>query len=137
MKRENPDDGIFIMNPNKSDVEGINVDTIIASGGSGFVVGGHQAQFDFKLCLCAIDVKIDEVRGRETRRPVFYVKMNGAGLMFDPWSLDEGELEKYDAAQGRYVFEYAKVNRRVFEQYLAFIRTRNKAHLLNAQRNYE
>lgn len=135
MKRENPEDGIFIMNPNKHDVAGINVDDIISRGGGGFKMGGQEVALNDPACLCKIEIVPNSNLTKKVIKPVFYVRINKAGYMYDPWGLEEGKVEELNKQTGALEWEYAKVKRRIFEQYLSFLRTRNRAHLLNAQRD--
>jgi hypothetical protein len=134
MKRENLEDGIFVMNPNKHNVEGVNVDAIIADGGGGFKMGGQEVKLNDPTCLCKIEVVLESNMSK-IKIPIFYVRINKAGHMYDPWGLEEGRSQALNKQTGALEWEHAKVKRRIFEQYLSFLRTRNRAHLLNAQRD--
>ena len=130
--RERPEDGIFIMNPNRTEVQGVDMDDIIAQGGGGFGIGGHVVEeTKSQKCLCKIEL---QTLGTGTR-PLYFVRMDGAGSLYDPFGIDEGAAAKLNKHQGAEHWSHRRVDRTVFEQYLAFLSTRNKAHLLNAQRN--
>jgi hypothetical protein len=135
MKRENPEDGIFIMDPNKNEVQGINVDDIISRGGSGFKMGGQEVATSDPDCLCKIEIVPHSSLSKKIMSPVFYVRINKAGHMYNPWGLEEGRSGALNKQSGGLEWEYSKVERGIFEQYLKFLRTRNQAHLLNAQRD--
>ena len=129
-------DNIFVMNPNRTEVQGVNMDDIIAQGGGGFGIGGHIVE-DTKSqkCLCKIELQTLGTGQQKTTRPLYFVRMDGAGSLYDPFGIDEGAATKLNKQQGVEHWSHRRVDRTVFEQYLAFLSTHNKAHLLNAQRN--
>ena len=131
-------DSIFVMNPNRTDVQGVNMDDLIASGGGGFGIGGHIVDINGPACMCKIDIQLlDEespINRQPVRRPLYFVRMDGAGALYDPWGIDEGAAAKLNKHKGAENWAHRRVSRTVFEQYLTFLKTRNKAHLLNAQR---
>lgn len=68
--------------------------------------------------------------------PVYLAKVNVlTGFLYDPYGLFDDEAKAKKAIhKGKHVFEYKRITEKVFNFYLKFLRTRNKAHLINAQR---
>lgn len=128
MRREKVDDSMFVMDPSKQDIEKINLAEIIVNGGGGFGVDGNSIEGDSHDCLCKVVVWDSTV--------VYHARMDGAGSLYDPWGIDEGAVAKLNKQKGAENWPHRRVSRMVFEQYLAFLRTHNKAHLLNAQRTH-
>jgi len=65
----------------------------------------------------------------------YYIKMGTTGEIFDPWGMyTEGLANRYAKHAGQAAWKFKRVTERCFKFYLDFLRTRNKAHLLNAER---
>lgn len=65
----------------------------------------------------------------------FFIKTGIYGKIYDPIGLySEGTSAKFLAKAGKKAWEYKQVNNKVFDMYLSFLRTKNKAWLTNAER---
>ena len=65
----------------------------------------------------------------------YYVKRSGSGKFYNPiGTYTEGRHTKQLRHAGKAEWEYKEVNNRVFINYLNFLRSRNLAWLLNAER---
>ena len=65
----------------------------------------------------------------------YYVKRSGSGKFFNPiGTYTEGRHTKQLRHAGKAEWEFKEVNNRVFINYLNFLRSRNLAWLLNAER---
>jgi len=65
----------------------------------------------------------------------FFIKTGIYGKIYDPIGLySEGTSAKFLARAGKKAWNYKQVNSRVFDMYLSFLRTKNKAWLTNAER---
>ena len=65
----------------------------------------------------------------------FYIKTGIYGKVYDPIGLySEGTSAKFLARAGKKAWEFKQVNSKVFDMYLSFLRTKNKAWLNNAER---
>jgi hypothetical protein len=65
----------------------------------------------------------------------FYIKTGLYGKIYDPIGLyTEGTGAKFLAKTGKKAWEFKQVNQKVFEMYVSFLKTKNKAWLTNAER---
>ena len=65
----------------------------------------------------------------------FYIKMSTTGELYNPWGMyTEGQANRYAKHAGQPAWKYCKISEVCFEYYLKFLRTHNKAYLLNAER---
>lgn len=65
----------------------------------------------------------------------YYLKVGAHGRIFNPIGLySEGKQEKFLSKIGKNEFEFRKVNQKVFDLYVNFLRTKNLAWLNNAER---
>lgn len=65
----------------------------------------------------------------------YFVKFGIDGFMFDPWGpFSEGSQSKFARLHGRPTWNFREVNKKVFEYYITFLQTRNKAWKVNAER---
>lgn len=65
----------------------------------------------------------------------YFIKTGLYGKVYDPIGLySEGTGAKFLARAGKKAWDFTQVNSKVFEMYLAFLRTKNKAWLTNAER---
>lgn len=65
----------------------------------------------------------------------FYIKVGTYGKIFNPIGLySEGKQNKFLSKIGKDEFSFTRVNSKVFDMYLNFLRTKNTAWLNNAER---
>jgi hypothetical protein len=65
----------------------------------------------------------------------FFIKTGLYGKIYDPIGLySEGTGAKFLAKTGKKAWDFKQVNAKVFEMYLTFLRTKNRAWLTNAER---
>jgi hypothetical protein len=65
----------------------------------------------------------------------FYIKTGLYGKVYDPIGLfSEGTGAKFLARSGKKAWNFKQVSSRVFDMYLSFLKTKNKAWLTNAER---
>jgi hypothetical protein len=65
----------------------------------------------------------------------FYIKTGPNGRIYNPIGMfSEGNHNKFLAKLGKPEWKYTKVNQKVFDMYLNFLRTKNVAWLNTAQR---
>lgn len=69
------------------------------------------------------------------RNPLYYVRGSSDGHFYDPLGMyDERKHNKFKGHHGKFHFDYIEVNERTFNFYLNYLKTKNKAYLLNAER---
>lgn len=124
----------FIMNPDNVllDTVIVCVDELLEGETLGFKVGGHKIDHEHSDCLCKV---VMQILDRDNTRLVFFVRMDGTSALYDPWGIDEGRAARLDQHKGAEQWRFTKVSKKVFEQYLSFLKTHNPAHLHNAQRD--
>lgn len=65
----------------------------------------------------------------------FYIKTGVYGKIYNPIGMfSEGTAAKFLARAGKKAWNYKQVNSKVFDMYLSFLKTKNKAWLSNAER---
>lgn len=65
----------------------------------------------------------------------YYVKVGTYGKIFNPIGLySEGRQNKFLSKIGKDEYSFTRVNQKVFDMYLNFLRTKNTAWLNNAER---
>jgi hypothetical protein len=65
----------------------------------------------------------------------YYLKVGNHGKVFNPIGLySEGRQNKFMSKIGKDEYSFTKVNSKVFDMYLNFLRTKNIAWLNNAER---
>jgi len=69
-----------------------------------------------------------------SRNLKYYVKSAVGGKFFNPLGMDEGRHNKVLHHAIGNEFTYHQVNKSSFDYYIQFLKTKNKAHLLNAER---
>lgn len=68
-------------------------------------------------------------------RYVYFVKVGNSGHLFDPLGLYASREEsKLSMTRGKPEIRFVQTNQKVFDHYIAFLRTKNKAHLSYATR---
>lgn len=71
-------------------------------------------------------------------REAFYVRVGTYGKLYNPIGMySEGRLKKYMAKFGKKEWTMKKVNPKVFEFYVSFLKTKNLAWFNNAEREME
>jgi len=64
-----------------------------------------------------------------------WLKVGSHGRIFNPIGMySEGQQNKFTSRSGKNEYEFRKVNKRVFDMYVNFLRTKNLAWLNNAER---
>jgi hypothetical protein len=71
------------------------------------------------------------VRGGKAR---YFIKIGRNGRMFDPLAVVPSDARSYKRTHGTDEWTYREVNKRVFDLYLNYLRTKNNAWLHNAER---
>lgn len=66
--------------------------------------------------------------------PRYMVKRDSNGRLFNPLGMDEGRHNKFLHHAGREQYEFRSVNKRAFDHYLYFLKTKNLSHLRTAER---
>lgn len=65
----------------------------------------------------------------------YFIKVGLYGKIFNPIGLfSEGKQNKFLSKIGKHEYNYKKVNKKVFDMYINFLRTKNIAWLNNAER---
>jgi len=65
----------------------------------------------------------------------YFVKANRYGKLYNPTGMyTEGQHKRFNKMIGANEFQFKKVNLRVFELYISFLKTKNVAWLNNAER---
>lgn len=65
----------------------------------------------------------------------YYLKIGTYGKIFNPIGLySEGRQNKFLSKIGKEEYSFTRVNKKVFDMYLNFLRTKNMAWLNNAER---
>lgn len=65
----------------------------------------------------------------------FYIRVGLYGKIFNPIGMySEGQQNKFLTKVGKEAYSFSKVNQKVFDMYLNFLRTKNLAWLHNAER---
>lgn len=71
----------------------------------------------------------------ETSDEQYFLKVGLYGKIFNPIGLfSEGKQNKFLSKIGKNEYNYTRVNKKVFDMYLNFLRTKNIAWLNNAER---
>lgn len=66
--------------------------------------------------------------------PRYLIKRDSNGRLFNPLGMDEGRHNKFLHHAGKDQYEFRGVNRKAFDFYLQFLKTKNLAHLRTAER---
>ena len=65
----------------------------------------------------------------------FYLKVGAYNRIFNPIGLfSEGKSNKFHSKTGKKEYDFTRVNKRVFDWYINFLRTKNLSWLNNAER---
>lgn len=91
--------------------------------------GNPRANIDNKNILAKTSVSDNK------NQSYYFLKVGAHGRIFNPIGLySEGKQLKFMSKIGKNEFEFKKVNKKVFDLYLNFLRTKNIAWLNNAER---
>lgn len=72
---------------------------------------------------------------KTTDKQNYFIKVGLYGKIYNPIGLySEGKANKFLSKVGKNEYNFSKVNQRVFDMYLNFLRTKNIAWLNNAER---
>jgi hypothetical protein len=117
------------INPNKIDeTTGFEDDM---GDQTGYGVGGRKVSIDHIDCCC----KKKTVDTDEGELTYYFIKVDSTGFLFDPWGhYSEGTQAKQSRQSGKPMWNFHKVAKDCFNFYLQFLKTRNKAYLVNAER---
>lgn len=67
----------------------------------------------------------------------YYVKVDTQGNLFDPWGArTEGTQNKFESTIGQNKWTFREVKIKAFNYYLMFLKSKNRAWKLNAEREY-
>lgn len=121
------DDAIFKINTNKTD-ESFDYIYYTCLGNHKEIDDEGNPRTDNKdNCLAYI-------RNGETDKQ-YYIKVGTYGKIYNPIGLySEGRSKKFLSKIGRNEYNFTKVNQKVFDMYINFLRTKNIAWLNNAER---
>ena len=105
------------------------------------VIGQHDFMDDDKYPMLdtADDNKLvaEKIKYNDGRE-AFYVRVGTYGKLYNPIGMySEGRLKKYMAKFGKKEWTMKKVNPKVFEFYVSFLKTKNLAWFNNAEREME
>ena len=71
------------------------------------------------------------------KNPHYFVRSTANGHFFNPMGIDNESHLKVANKTGRREYEFVAVNKKVFQLYVHFLKTKNHAHLRTAQREYK
>lgn len=67
----------------------------------------------------------------------YWIKIGAHGRIYNPMGLfSEGKSNKYMERYGKSEWRFRQVNKKVFDMYISFLRTKNIAWLHNAERQF-
>lgn len=146
------DDSIFRPNDN---VDILDNDSSLDSSVVVYTITGKQDELDedgFPIIFDTVEERThgddvvvkaedaDIAYGKKTfngKRYRYYVKANNRGDLYNPYGMYESDQHKRKKhMSGDLVWKFHEVNLRVFELYISFLKTNNKAWLQNAMRIY-
>jgi hypothetical protein len=138
MPRENNPD-IHVMDPTRQSDEGVMpVPQLTVKDQLGITVGVTRdkqpktIEIDHLDCYAKIQFISVEDGGPEY---IYYAKIGISGFLFDPWgTFSEGSQAKEAKHLGRQAWEFHKISKPCFDNYVRFLMTRNKAYFNMAER---
>lgn len=99
------------------------------------IFGSHTSQDENNQPLCESKEKALAYVKTNNDTDHYYIKVGLHGKIFNPIGLfSEGKQHKFLSKVGKSEYNFTKVNSRVFNLYLNFLRTKNIAWLNNAER---
>jgi len=84
-----------------------------------------------------ITTKLEDAVAKKTytSQMNFYIKIGANGKIYNPMGMfSEGNHNKFLAKLGKNEWKFTRVNQKVFDMYINFLKTKNTAWLNNAQR---
>lgn len=100
------------------------------------IIGKHQFIDENKNPRC--NTETSEVCAKKVTTQSstkFYIKTGVYGKIYNPIGMfSEGTATKFLARAGKKAWNYKQVNSKVFDMYISFLKTKNKAWLNNAER---
>lgn len=88
---------------------------------------------------CGVDESVCYAKKLKTENGVvrYYVKTDSQGHLFDPWgSRSEGTQNKFESTVGQNKWTFKEVKIKAFDYYLMFLKSKNHAWKLNAEREH-
>lgn len=100
------------------------------------VFGSHTGMDDEGNPICKDHTKaLAYSKNVNNEQKQYYIKVGLHGKIFNPIGLySEGKQNKFLSKIGKEEYIFRKVNSKVFDMYLNFLRTKNLAWLNNAER---
>ena len=99
-----------------------------------YTLYGDQDWLDDEGRPCLSDSEHSKVYAKQSNDK-YYVKVGTYGRLFNPIGMySEDKQTKFISKMGKHEFEFRKVNAKVFDLYVNFLRTKNIAWLNNAER---
>lgn len=118
---------MFRMNPNKQETKSNYTRYTVFGQHDDIDMEGNPLTDDEKKCLAYI-----KNLGNSEQ---YYLKIGLHGKIYNPIGLySEGKSNKFLSKVGKQEYNFTKVNNKVFNMYLNFLRTKNLAWLNNAER---
>lgn len=100
-----------------------------------YTILGEQSELDpdgFPLTTSKKNAVAKKVYKNQT---TYFIKIGLNGRIYNPMGMfSEGNHNKFLAKLGKSEWKFTKVNQKVFDMYLNFLKTKNIAWLNNAQR---
>jgi hypothetical protein len=117
---------VFKINPDKQETKSTYTRYTLFGQHDDIDMAGNPLTDDEKKCLAYI-------KGTDTEQ--YYLKIGLHGKVYNPMGLySEGKSNKFLSKVGKQEYNFTKVNNKVFNMYLNFLRTKNLAWLNNAER---
>lgn len=100
-----------------------------------YTVIGQQTSLDNDGYPITTNTKDAVAKKTYRNQIIYYIKIGANGKIYNPIGMfSEGNHNKFLAKLGKNEWKFTKVNQKVFEMYLNFLKTKNVAWLNNAQR---
>ena len=99
------------------------------------VLGSHKYLDENKNPRAAEQLKALAYTKQSETDKQYYIKVGLYGKIYNPIGLySEGRANKFLSKVGKSEYNFTRVNQKVFDMYLNFLRTKNVAWLNNAER---
>lgn len=92
----------------------------------GYTIDGRKINVEDPNCLCKIEM-VNTPRGP---LPQFFIRISANGFPFDPWGMNITQTTR----SGKPTWSLRLVTELCFNNYLRFLKTRNKAYFVQADR---
>jgi len=107
-------------------------ETLSGDGVFGYTIGDELIDENHKDCFAKMVVFTDADGQTKINN---YIKRGSDGSLFNPWGMfSEGTQGDYSRNKGKSEWAFSKVSAKSIGHYRWFLKTRNKAYLLNAER---